>query len=196
LRPDVAAYAFRRQVAECARALVHRGSFRHGDSKLVLAQARRNVGVSRRVDIGIHADRKTGGNTQPRGHGVEQRQFRFRLAVEAVNAAGERVLHLGGGFSDARKHHLGGIAACLENPEQLAARDDVEARPGLGQQRQHGQRGIGLHGVTDGVRQIAEGFVISAVAFEQRLPRIDVNRCAGPRREIGQRNLLAVEVVL
>ncbi len=38
---------------------------------------------------------------QARGQRIDERQFRFRLAIETVDAVGERVLDFGGGLSDA-----------------------------------------------------------------------------------------------
>ena len=148
------------------------------------------------VHVGVHADGKAGLHAAARGHGVDQRQFRFRLAIEAVDAARERVFHFGRGLAHAGENHLGRIAAGLEHAKQFAAGNDVEARAGFGQQRQHGQRRVGLHGVADGVRQFAEGFVVRPVVSQQRLAGVHVGRGAHAGGQIGQRHLLAIEIVL
>ena len=80
---------------------------------------------------------------------------------------GQRVFHFGGSLADARKDDLGRVAAGLEDAEQFAAGDDVEARAGPGQQRQHGQRRVGFHRVANRVRQAAERLVVCAVVLAQ-----------------------------
>src|SRR5262249_1711950 len=95
-------------------------------------------------------------------HCVDQGQLRLRLAVEAVDAAGEGVLHLVRRLTDAGENDLSRIAAGLENAVQLAAGNDVEARARLGQQRQDGKRRVRLHGIADLMREIAERLVVSA----------------------------------
>ena len=108
----------------------------------------------------------------------------------------QRVLHLLGGLADPGKHHLGGVAARLHHPVQLAAGDDVEARPGARQQRQHARATSWLSPRS------------RPSAARRRRPRrrrgsspgssgrIDVGRRAHARGQVGQRNLLAVEVLL
>ena len=68
------------------------------------------------------------------GQRIDQGKLRFRLAVEAVDAALERIVDLIGGLADARENHSGRIPASLDHTEQFAARDDVETRAGFGQQ--------------------------------------------------------------
>src|SRR5262245_10138584 len=58
LRTDVAAHARRNQIAEVSRASIYRGRIINRDPELVLAQASRNVGVGRGIDIRVYANRK------------------------------------------------------------------------------------------------------------------------------------------
>ena len=140
--------------------------------------------------------REAGLHAEARGHGVDQREFRFRLAIEAVNAAGERVFHLGRGLTDTGEDHLRRVAAGLQYAIQLTAGNDIESRARLRQQRQYGERGIGLHGIADGMRQFAERFIVCAIVRQQRLAGIDIGRRAHAGGEIGERRLLAIKVVL
>ncbi len=57
--------------------------------------------------------------------------------------------HLGGGFADPGKNHLGRIAASGQDTVELAAGDDVEAASCRSQGLQDGQIGIGFHRETD-----------------------------------------------
>ncbi len=109
---------------------------------------------------------------------------------------GECVLHFVGGLADAREDHLRGIAAGLEHAEELAARNDIEAGAGLGQQRQNGQRGIGFDGVADGVGQVGEGGIVGAIVGQERMAGIDIGGRTHARGERGERDLLTVKVVL
>ena len=165
LRADVAAHALGHQVAELPRAFVDGGRAGDGDAEFVLAEAGGNVGMGDGVHVGVDADGEAGLLAEARGLGVDQREFRLRFAVEAVDAAFQRVFHFRGGLADAGEDDLRGVAAGLKDAVQLAAGDDVETRAGLGQQRQHGQRGVGLHRVANGVRQGAERLRVSGIVL-------------------------------
>ena len=99
------------------------------------------------------------------GLGVDQREFRLGFAIEAVDAAFQRIFHFRGGLADAGEDDLRRVAARLKDAVQFAAGDDVEARAGLGQQRENGERRVGLYRVTDGVRQGAERLVYAAIVL-------------------------------
>ena len=114
------------------------------------------------IHIGIHANGESGLNAAARRHGIDQRQLRFRLAIEAVNAAGQRVFDFAGGLAHAGEDHPRWVAAGLQHAKQFAAGNDVEARAGLRQQGENGQRGVGFYRIADGVRNTAEGVVICA----------------------------------
>ena len=148
------------------------------------------------VHVRVDADGEAGLLAEARGLGVDQGEFRLGFAVEAVYAALQRVFHFGGGFADAREDDLRGIAAGLKDAVEFAAGDDVETRAGLGEERQHGQRGVGLHRVANGVRQGAERLRVRGIVLADCLAGIDVGRSAGLVREVGQRDLLTVVVVL
>ena len=152
--------------------------------------------MSDRVHVGIDADGEAGLLAEARRLGVDQREFRFGFAVEAVDAAFQRVFHFGGGLADAGEDDLRGVAAGLKDAIEFAAGDDVETRAGLGEEGENGQRGVGLHRVADGVRQGSERLRVSRIVLEDGLAGIDVGRSSDVVREVGQRDLLTVIVVL
>ena len=94
--------------AKRARAFVNRGRLGHGDAELVLGEAGRDVRVGGGVHVGVDADREARLHAAPRGQGVDERQLGFRFAIEAVNAARERVFHLGGRLAYAGEDHPAG----------------------------------------------------------------------------------------
>ena len=132
------------------------------DTEFVLAQAGRDVGVRGRRRRRDSRGWRCRPCASASGHWIDHREFGFRFAIEAVNAVFQRVLNFRGGFADAGKDHLSGIAAGLQDAIQFAARHDVEAGARFGEQGQDSQRRIGFHGVADRVRQVAERLVYAA----------------------------------
>ena len=195
LRADMAAYSLRRQILETPCSLVDRRRLANIDSEFVTAEPGGNIRVRGCVHIRIHANGEPGRQAAASGQGVDQGQFRFRLAVEAANAVLEGIFHFAGRLAHARKNHFRGIAARLKHAKQLAARNDIETRSRPRQKGQHRQRRIGLHGVTDQVRQIAQSFVVGAIVVENRLARIYVSGRARARCKVRQRDLLAIQIV-
>ena len=128
--------------------------------------------------------------------GVDQREFRLRFAVEAVDAALQRVFHFRGGFADAGEDDLRGVAAGLKDAVEFAAGDDVETGALFGQEREYGQRGIGFHRVANGVRQGSESRSVSGIVLADGLAGIDVGWSSDVVREVGQGDLLTVIIVL
>ena len=125
-----------------------------GDAELVVLQAGRDVGVGPGVDVGIDAQadlrRATGGHRRAR----QQLQLRPALStLKQRTPAIKRPLHFGARLADAREHHLRGVAAGRQHALEFAAGDDVEAAAGLGEGLQHGQAGVGLHGVAEQMRR-------------------------------------------
>ena len=196
LRPDVATHAFGHQVAELPRVIVDGGRAGDGDAELVLAQAGGYVGMGDSVHVGVDADGKAGCFAETRRLGVEQRQLRLRFAVEGADAALQRVFHFRGGLADSGEDDLRGVAAGFQDAVEFAAGDDVETGALFGQERQHGQRRIGFHRVANGVRQGSERGGVSRIVLADGLAGIDVGRRSNAVREVGQRDLLTVIVVL
>jgi hypothetical protein len=112
-----------------------------------------------------------------------------------VNAAAQRVIDFFTGLADAGEDNLGGVTAGTQHAEEFAARDDVEAGSGFGQQGEDGERGVGLHRVADVVREIGESRAVGAVAGENVGGGVDVGRGANGAGEVGERDLFAIVVV-
>ena len=127
LRTDVAADAFGDDVFELQGARVDVFGGGDIDAELVIAKAGGDIGVGLGVDVGVDADGDTGLDAETGGDGIDEREFRFRFAVEAVDAARESVFDLFAGFADAGEDHLFRAAAGAEDAVEFAAGDDVEA---------------------------------------------------------------------
>ncbi len=88
------------------------------------------------------------------------------------------------------------IRAGLQYAEQFAAGNDIEARAGFGQQLQNREIAVGLDGVANLVRNIAEGLVVGLEAVENRGARVDVAGRALAARDVGERNVFQVQRVI
>ena len=166
------------------------------DAELVLAQSGRNIRVGRGIHVGIHAHGKGRLHAAPRRQRIDQGQLRLRLAIEHADAALERVIHFGGGLPHARKHHPGWLAARAHDTIQFAAGNDVETGACFGQQRENAERRVSLHCVTNGVRQVVQGFIVSAIIFQNGGARIYVRGRAGCARNVRQGNVFAIEILI
>ena len=108
-----------------------------GDSKFVLFQAGRYIGVGAGVYIGIYTHRYRGRKIKPQSLFIEASQLRLRFYVETVNASPQRLLNLGYSLAETRKYNLRGISASFKNAAELATRDDVESSTHSGQDIQY-----------------------------------------------------------
>src|SRR3974390_101345 len=134
LRSDVAAHAFRHQAAQRPRPLVYSARIGDGNPELVLRQAGGDIRMGRGVYVRVHAHGEPRLDTVARGNGVDEGQFRLRLAVEAVDSPLDGVLDLFGGLPHTKKTPLGRAPPRLEHTIQFTARDNIETRPRLRQQ--------------------------------------------------------------
>src|ERR1700733_1308270 len=100
----------------------------------MLAQSGGDVGMGGGVDVGIYSQRNSRLDATPGRERIDQRQFRFRFAVEAFDLVLERVVDFLRCFSDAGEDDGGWTGAGFQCAEQLAARDDVKARARSGEQ--------------------------------------------------------------
>ena len=85
------------------------------------------------VDVGVDAEGDAGGFAVAGGDGADELELGFAFAVEGMDAGGEGVFDLVAGFADAGEDDFGGVAAGLEDAEEFAAGDDVEAGSGFGE---------------------------------------------------------------
>jgi ketosteroid isomerase-like protein len=194
LRADVAADAFGDDVFEsqCARVDFFCGG--DIDAELVIAKAGGDVGVGLGVDVGVDADGDAGLDAEAGGDGIDERELGFRFAVEAVDAAGESVLHFFAGFADAGEDHLFRAAAGAENAVEFAAGDDVEAGAFGGQEAENAQVRVSFDGVEDFVGRLAEGFVVTAVALGDGGGGIDVDGGAGGAGDLFEFDVFDVQI--
>ena len=123
LRADVAAHAFEQKT------LLRHGRVRRAPRLRAMSTpnlcARRpggNIGVGRRVDIGIHAHRNAGLHSPPMRQRVDKRELRLRFAIENKNSRAQRLIDLGGCFADAGKDDLRRIATGLASRETVRRR--------------------------------------------------------------------------
>ena len=103
-----------------------------------------------------------------RGQRIDQRQLGLGLAIEHVDAALQRVVHLAGGLAHAGEHDFGRIAAGLDHAIEFAARHDIEPRAGLGQQRQNGRATNWLLPRSRRCAAGRQGFIVGAIILQDR----------------------------
>ena len=115
---------------------------------------------------------------------VDQRQFGFGLAVEAVDAARSSAYSIFlRGLADAGEHDLrrDRRRPCSTRnsspPETMS-----KPAPAPASSVSMAEIRVRLDGVADGVRNVAERLVIGAIAVEDRAARIDVARRSARRR--------------
>ena len=145
------------------------------------------------VDIGIHAQRNARLDAAAGGQRIDQRQLGFGFAVEAFDLVLERVVDLLRSFADAGEDDGPRIGAGFQHAKQLAAGNDVESRAGFGEQLQDRQIAVGLDGIADLVRNIAEGALVGLKSIEDRGARVDVAGRAFAARDVGQGQFFEIQ---
>jgi hypothetical protein len=161
-----------------------------GNAELVALQSGGNVRVRLRVDVRIDADADRRAHLLGQRHLVEHVELGFALDVEAGDAGGEGLTHLGARLADAREDDLPRIRAHGQHARQLTARDDVETAAGLGEHAQHAERGVGLHRVADQRLAALEAALVGGQRVEHPLLRIDEQRRAVRARQRVERDAL------
>ena len=164
-----------------------------GDAELVLGPAGGDLPVRPGVDVGIDAHRHRRGAPGGDGAGRQHVELRFGFDVEAVDAGGQREIHLGGRLADAGEQDLRGRDAGGERAAQLALRNDVGAGAELGQRADHRLVGVGLHGVADERVEIGEGLAEDAVVAGKRRGRVAVEGRADGGGDRRDRHVLGVK---
>ena len=131
--------------------------------------------MGRGVDVGIHADGDRSHEAHLAGHLVDALELLLRLDIEAVDPLAQGEVDIPRRLADTCKGAPVGAPPRLEDPEEFAARDDVESRTFLCEQVQHGKVAVRLHGVADHpVAERRERRIESAEIVPDRLGRIDV----------------------
>ena len=186
LRADVAADAHHMQPRKRRRAAVGAQGLAVGDAELVALQPGTDVGVRASIDIGIHAQADWRAAAQGQRFFVQRINLALTFDIEAAHTGGQRLAHFSAGFADAREHHAAGFAASSQHARQFTARDDVKARASLRKGLQHGQVGVGLHGITDQVFAALQGLLVGLEGGQHRAARIHKQRRAKTRAQLGQ----------
>ena len=190
LRADVAVYAHHLQPAQACGMAVGGQRVFVGDAELVVFQASGNVGVRLGVDVGIDAQAHRRDAAHLAGHPMEHIELRFALHIEAADACPQRLRHFGAGLAYPGEDHLGRIAAGGQHPLEFATRDDVKATTGPGEKLQHGQAGVGFHGVADLRLAAGQPSLVGRQRSQHRRLGVDEQGRAPARCQIGQWHLL------
>ena len=148
------------------------------DAELVFLLAGGDLGVGQRVDIGIDPDRDPGGVATRRGERAEPLQFGDRLDIDLVDSGGKRGLELGAGLTDAGEDDAVRRDAGGQCAPQFALRDDVGAGPEPGEDPQHREVRVGLHGIADQWPLRSERLGKRVIARAQRAGRVEIERRA------------------
>ena len=163
------------------------------DAELVLGLAGRDLAMRPGVDIGVDAQRDRRDDTGCDGAGRQQFQLGLGFDVEAVDARGEREIHLARRLADAGKHDPGRRDAGCQRAPQLAFGHHVGAGAELAEQLDDGLVGIGLHGVADERVEAGERLAEDVEVACQRRRRIAVERRADRAGDLRQRHVFGAE---
>ena len=149
LRANVAVDAHHNQAWQGSCTLVSLNRAFVCNAKFVAFEAGGNVGVRFRINVGVHAQTHRCFFVQRQSDIVEHVQFCFAFHVEASNADFKGLFHFCACFANTRKNDFLRCTTRCQNAGQFAARDNVKATAGFGEDLQHGQIGVGLHGVAN-----------------------------------------------
>ena len=176
LRADVAVDADHAQAGQAGGVLVGLQRIFVRDAELVALEAGGDVGVGFGIDVGVDADADGGAQAHAGGNFGQHVQLGQAFDVEAADAGLQRLAHLGACLADAGENDFGRIATGGQRTLQLATGNDVEAAAGLGKYLQHGQRGVGLHGVTDLGVAALEATLVGGQRVQHGGPGVDEQR--------------------
>ena len=183
LRADVHVDPDRHQPAAAGHVADQAAGHGNRHTELVVAQAGRDVRMALRVDVGIDPQRDAGGHAVRRRQLVEALELARRLDVDGVHVEGHGAGQFGRRLAHPGEDDLARREPAAQRDVDLAHRVGVDPAAERAQQADDGQRGVGLEGVVDGVRVIAEGGV--EAGGRRRAPRRRCRRstaCRGRRR--------------
>ena len=153
--------------------------------------------MATRCDVGIDAKADRRGLPHCGRDGRQHFRLVGQFQVELVEATLERKAHLVLGLADARKDDL--VAGNARGTRSLifAARDDVGAEARSGERRNDRAIGIGLDRISD--QRIVERRQRGAKRVDvtaHRRGRIDIDRRADGRRNLGKRHVFAMKLAV
>src|SRR5439155_14201151 len=154
------------------------------NAELVALEARRDVRVRSRVDVGVHTQAYTCSATCLRGDGREHIQLGFALDVEAHDASVECLAHFCPRLAHAREDDLGGIGAGSKCAIEFAAGHDVETATCLDEGLQYCEARIRLHCVADEVVSSTQCALVRSNGLQHRRLCINVQGCPVARGKV------------
>ena len=139
-----------------------------------------------RVDVGVDAQRHARLHADRTRRGVDGVELGLRLDVEHQDA-GASAARSPRRSCRRRRRRSSRIGAGAQRPEELAARDDVEAAALAREGAQHREVGVGLDGEADQVRNAGKRAVVRPVRLAERAQAVDVGDTGArhPSRERG-----------
>ena len=166
---------------------------RDGDAELVVLEARGNVGVRLRINVGIAADRDGCAHAELGRNAVDPLEFGLALDVEAADARLEREGDLAGGLADAGVDDLLGAEAGAKRAGDFAAAHGVDAGAEAREHLKNAGRRVGLHGIADGMRDVGERLFVGEVVALDASAGIDVGGLLESAGEFEQGDAFAEE---
>ncbi len=194
LRADVDVDADDLDSGHAARGGVYRARAGDRHAELVLAAPGGDLVVGARVDVRVDAQRDRRAQAEPARHLVQRGELGLALDVDLPDPALERDAHLvprlaHAGEDDALPRHPRGAG-----PRVLAGADHVHAGAEIRQDPQHREVRVRLDREADQpLRRPGQRLVEHPEVPAQRGRRIEVERGAHRRRDLGDRHLLGVQ---
>ena len=127
------------------------------------------------ADVGIQAKRSGRGTPDTGGFLGEQFQFRLGLHIKEKNSSTEGFANFLARFSNSGKHDAPPGNTNLKQAIQFSAGDNIETATRASKQPKQRKIGIGLYGITDGVRNSAKGMAKAAECREDTGAAIDID---------------------
>ena len=149
-----------------------------------------------RVHVWIYADRDRGPLARLGCEVLDAAELAGRFDVEAQDAGAQGQADLVRRLADSGEHHLAGIAARGDHPLQLAAGNDVEARPKPGEHVEDGEVRVRLHRVAYEVIAADEGSAERTERGLERRARVDIARCPEAARDVSERHRLRMQLTV
>src|SRR6202158_5427762 len=194
LRANVDAYPAHFEITRPRRVSVERPRVADGHAEFMLAQSRRDIGMSFGGDVGIHSQRDRGALAHAAGALRQRPQLRLALDVEKHDSCLQCRGQFLARFAYTREYDsFRGLTFRSEYSFQFATRDHVESASLPGQHSKNAQVGIGFHGVADGVRQVTKRCVERVVLLADHGRRVDIERRAVLLGQFGQGDAFAVQ---
>ena len=157
-----------------ARAGQEGGGGRDVHPELVVAQARRDVGVRARVDVGVHAQGEGHARAAGGGQYGEAPDLVLALRVELADARLQAGRDLVVRLAHAGEHDPLRREARAQGGPQLEPGHDVRSRTQRGQEPQDGAGAVGLDRIADAMGHGRECGLVGVVGLRDGVAAVDV----------------------